>query len=233
MANLASQIATRLQGTQSVTQASAGQPFVFIPFPQYSTGLNVLDSNDFSTYHAMELQISRRFSQGLSFQLAYTWAKSLDTRSFDPTQTQVSRGTLQSAGATPFDLHNRRLNYARSDFDRRNSLQGYFVYDLPVGKGHQFLRDAPALVDEVLGGWQLGGILVWTSGRPFTVYSGANTVSNAVGSTANCTGCSPGMGSLLLENGLNFYFSGTQRAMFSIPVSFSTLQIGHTKSRLS
>src|SRR5207253_497223 len=44
---LASSIATRLQNGVSVTQLSAGQPFVFIPFPQYTT-LNVVDSNDFS-----------------------------------------------------------------------------------------------------------------------------------------------------------------------------------------
>jgi hypothetical protein len=198
-------------------EASGASPYLFQPFPQFTGAVNVLDSNDFSTYNAMELQLSRRFAQGLSFQVAYTWAKSLDTRSFDPTQTQVSRGTLQSAGATPFDLRNRKLNYARSDFDRRHSLQGYFVYDLPFGHGGQLWKDAPGVVNQVIGGWQLGGIVVWTSGRPFNVYSGSNTVSNAVSSTPNCTGCTPGMGSLLLESGLNFYFSAAQRAMFSIP----------------
>jgi hypothetical protein len=50
---LANSLATRLQGTQSVTAFSAGKPFLFIPFTQYSGGLNVLDSNDFSTYNAL------------------------------------------------------------------------------------------------------------------------------------------------------------------------------------
>ena len=198
-------------------EASGASPFFFQPFPQFTGAVNVLDSNDISTYHAMELQVSRRFSQGFSFQGAYTWAKSLDTRSFDPTQTQVSRGTLQSAGATPFDLRNRRLNYARSDFDRRHSLQGYMVYDLPFGSGRQFLKDAPGFVNHLIGGWEVAGVLIWTSGRPFTVYAGTNTVSNAVGATVNCTGCTPQMGRVLVENGLNFYFDPAQRAMFSLP----------------
>ncbi len=91
MGALASSIATRLQNGVSVTQLSAGQPFVFIPYPQF-TSLNVLDSNDFSTYHALEAQLTRRLSRGISFNVAYTWAKALDTRSFDPTLTVVGTG---------------------------------------------------------------------------------------------------------------------------------------------
>jgi hypothetical protein len=212
-----SQRQNNTSGTPRTIEASGVSPFFFQPYPQFTGAVNVLDSNDFSTYHAMELQLSRRFAQGFSFQIAYTLAKSLDTRSFDPTQTQVARGTLQSAGATPFDLRNRRLNYARSDFDRRHSLQGYFVYDLPFGRGRQFLKDVPGVLDQLIGGWEVAGVLVWTSGRPFTVYSGINTVSNAVSSTPNCTGCTPDMGRVLVENGLNFYFDANQRAMFSLP----------------
>ena len=52
----------------------------------------MLDSNDFSTYHALEAQLTRRFSNGVSFNLAYTWSKALDTRSFDPTLTVVGTG---------------------------------------------------------------------------------------------------------------------------------------------
>ncbi|MDT4898495.1 MAG: hypothetical protein QOH25_3572, partial [Acidobacteriota bacterium] len=204
-------------GNPRTIEASGVSPFFFQPYPQFTGAVNVLDSNDFSTYHAMELQISRRFAQGWSFQLAYTLAKSLDTRSFDPTQTQVARGTLQSAGATPFDLRNRRLNYARSDFDRRHSLQGYFVYDLPFGRDRDYLKDVPGFVNQLIGGWEVAGVLIYTSGRPFTVYSGINTVSNAVGSTANCNDCRSGMGHVYVENGLNFYFDPDQRAKFSFP----------------
>src|SRR5205807_3491950 len=157
VASLASALGTRLQGTQSVTSLSAGRPFFFIPFPQYSGGLNVLDSNDFSTYHALEVQLQRRLSNGISFNVAYTWAKSLDTRSFDPTLTVVGTGNASTAADTPFDINNRRLNYAPSDFDRRHVFNANIVAELPFGKGKRWLGNANGLLNRVAGGWQVTG----------------------------------------------------------------------------
>jgi hypothetical protein len=55
------------------------------------------------------------------------------------------------------------------------------------------------------------------SGRPFTVYSGAFTVSNWVLSPANCEGCTPDMGSVVQNAGTNFIFTPEQIARFSTP----------------
>src|SRR5262249_47316627 len=183
---LAASIATRLQNGDSVPHLTAGQPFAFIPYPQYAT-LNVLDSNDFSTYNALVAQVNRRLSQGISFNLSYTFSKALDTRSFDPTLTTVATGNSSSAGDTPYDINNRKLNYAPSDFDRRHVFQTNFVVELPFGKGKHWLNRG-GLVDRALGGWEVTGFGRITSGRPFTVFAGTNTVSNVVQSTANCAG---------------------------------------------
>ncbi|MGH9882747.1 MAG: hypothetical protein ACRD6N_15025, partial [Pyrinomonadaceae bacterium] len=156
---------------------------------------------------------------------SYTLAKSLDTRSFDPTFSVVSTGNVQSASSTPFDNRNRRLNYARSDFDRRHAFQGYMVADLPFGKGRRYLNNMNPVLDQILGGWELGGIMLWETGRPFTVYSGLNTVSNVNQSPANCNGCSADMGTFVVENGRTFWFSAAQRAMFSQPAPG---QLGNT-----
>jgi hypothetical protein len=196
---------------------SGFSPFFFRPYPQFSGALNVIDSNDFSFYNALEVQLSRRFSQGLSFQAAYTLAKSMDTRSFDPALTVLGRGTTQTASNTPYNIHDRRLNYARSDFDRRHAFQGYVVYDLPLGKGRRFLTDVPTFVDRLVGGFEVAGSFILQSGRPFTVYSGVNTLSNVVQTPANCGGCSPDLGSVIQESGTNFFFGSQQRALFSAP----------------
>ncbi|HEY0079974.1 MAG TPA: TonB-dependent receptor [Pyrinomonadaceae bacterium] len=196
---------------------SGFSPFFFRPYPQFSGALNVIDSNDYSVYNALELQVSRRFSQGLSYQLAYTLAKSMDTRSFDPALTVLARGTTQTASNTPYNIYNRRLNYARSDFDRRHSLQGYVVYDIPFGKGRRFLKDANGFVDRLVGGFEIASVLVWQSGRPFTVYSGTNTISNVLQTPANCDGCTPDLGRVVQESGTNFFFTQDQRARFSAP----------------
>jgi len=61
---------------------------------------------------------------------SYTFAKSLDTRSFDPAFSTVPTGRSQSSANIPFNNQDRSRNYARSDFDRRHALQGDFVWDL-------------------------------------------------------------------------------------------------------
>jgi hypothetical protein len=179
--------------------------------------LNVIDSNDISRYNGLEFILKRRFIRGVGFQVGYTFSRSEDTRSFDPTFTTVQRGSFQSAGGTPFDINNRELNYAPSDFDNRHVLQATYVYELPFGRGRMFGSGIPKALDYIIGGWQLAGNVLWSSGRPFTVYSGANTFSNVLQSTVNCTGCTPYMGRLIQENGTNYWFSAGQRAMFSIP----------------
>jgi len=202
---------------QSIVAANTGNPFFFQKFPQFAGAVNVIDSNDISRYNALEIQFSRRFTKGFSFQISYTLAKSMDTRSFDPTFAVANRGNAQSSANTPFDIRNRDLNYARSDFDRRHAIQGSFVAELPFGRGHRFANELNPVLDRIIGGFEFAGILRRFSGRPFTVYSGLNTLTNVVQTPANCSGCSPDLGRIIVENGTNFFFSADQRARFSEP----------------
>src|SRR6266508_4953716 len=130
--------------------------------------MNVFDTNDYSNYKALELIFKRRITSGLGFQLGYTLSLSKDNRSWDPSLSTVSRANNQSASSTPFDLRNRNLNYAWSDFDRRHVFQGTYVYELPFGKGRRWASDSTTL-DYLVGGWQVAGTIIATSGRPFTV----------------------------------------------------------------
>ena len=216
---LAVNVGTRLQNGQSVTALGGNSPYALFAYPQFLGGLNVLDSNDFSTYHALEVQVERRLRNGISAHLSYTWAKSLDTRSFDPTLTVVGTGNAASAGSTPFDINNRRLNYAPSDFDRRHALQTNWVVELPFGKGKRFMNSMNGAADRVLGGWEVTGLARVTSGRPFTVWAGANTVSNVNQSTANCSGCGRGDGTPFLDSGtgLIWFFDQAQRSRLTAP----------------
>lgn len=210
-------------GLQLLSQTIAN-PFLFQAYPQFTGAMNVFDSNDYSNYKALEFIFRRRMTSGLSYQVGYTLSLSKDNRSWDPSLSTVSRGSVQSASSTPFDIRNRNLNYTWSDFDRRHVLQATWVYELPIGKGRRWLNDS-ALVDHVIGGWQVSGTFVSASGRPFTVYSGINTLSNVVQSTANCASCSRHLGQLVLETGRNFWFDAPARAQFSQPAPGS---IGNT-----
>ena len=185
-------------------------------YPQFTGGFNVFDSNDYSWYNGLQLVFRRRIKNGIGFQFGYTYSKSKDNRSWDPSLSTVSTGSVQSAGSTPQDNRNRNLNYTWSDFDRRHVFLGTYVWELPIGN-ERWLKPGNKAVDYIVGGWQLSGTATWESGLPFTVYSGANTLSSVVQSTANCTGCNRNSGHLLLENGLNFWFDAATRAMFSTP----------------
>ncbi len=214
------------QGTRSGNtttpnfQLNGFSPFFFQPYPQFTGAVNVIDNNDRSRYNALEVQLSRRFSRGLGFQVSYTLAKSEDTRSFDPAFAVANRGSVQSASNTPYDIRNREANYARSDFDRRHALQGYFTTELPFGRGRRWLSDANPVVNHILGGFELAGIVRWYSGRPFTVYSGHQLrLAGRCSRPTSCNGCTPDMGSIVLEGGRNFIFTAEQRATFFAPAA--------------
>jgi Carboxypeptidase regulatory-like domain len=218
---VAQDIARRVQGGQTIAQLSGLGPYFFYPYTQYLNGMQVIDSGDWSRYNAFELKLEKR-SPNLTYLLAYTLAKSMDTRSYDPAFTVVSTGAVQSASSTPFDIENRELNYAPSDFDRRHVVNGAFVYSLPFGRDQKWGRDANAVVDAVIGGWQVAGILTVQSGRPFTVYAGSNTLSNVVQTPADCAGCSTSDGSVFADStppNFIFYFDQALRSQFSIPAA--------------
>ena len=140
---------------QSVTQLSAGQPFFFIPYPQYPDGLNVLDSNDFSTYNALEVQFQRRLYQRHLVQRWPTPGRSRWTRARSIRRSRWSaRATRPPPADTPFDINNRRLNYAPADFDRRHVLQWNLVCGASVRQGQALARQRFAHAQS--GGGRLG-----------------------------------------------------------------------------
>lgn len=209
------QTLARRSGTTALT-ANGFSPYYFQPFPQFNAGLNVFDSNDYSRYDGLQAIFKRRITNGLGFQLGYTFSKSKDNRSWDPSLSTINTGNSQAGSATPFDLRDRSINYSYSDFDRRHVFQGTYVYELPFGKG-KWASSSNKVVDYMISDWQFSGAVVWQSGRPFTVYSGLSTMGNIIQSPANCSGCTRDMGSLVVENGRNYWFTAAQRALFSAP----------------
>ena len=185
-------------GVQTIGRPTGyNNPFFLQPYPQFTAGLNVLETNDLSRYNGLEFIIRKRFAQGLGYQVAYTYSISKDTRSWDPTFAVANRGSAQSASSTPFDIRgDRSLNYAWSDFDRRHAVQAHYTYELPLGRGRMFGSDMPKVLDLIVGGWQIAGLFSYATGRPYTFYSGRTTVSNAVQSTVNCNNCPRNLGTL-------------------------------------
>ncbi len=236
IATMAATISQKLGAGSVPVLTLDGLPTTFFQaFPQFTGAMNVIDSGDESNYHAMEAQISHRYSGGLSYQFSYTLSKSLDNRSFDPTFTRVARGAAQSASATPYNIKQRSLNYARSDFDRRHAVQGAFVYELPFGNGKRWLHNGNGLLDRVIGGWEYAGIVNLSSGRPFTIYSGSNTFSNVVQTPASCSGgaCAADMGHIHWIGGIPYLIDPiTQKSNFTVPAAGSLGNKGRNAFKL-
>ena len=123
------------------------------------------------------------------------------------------------------------MNYAPSDFDRRHALQGYALYDLPIGKGRAIGNGWGKTADLLLGGFNVAGVMRWYSGRPFTVFAGSNTLSQVVFTPASCDSCSPNLGSVVLENGRNVFFTADQRSKFFVPAAGEFSNVGRNYFR--
>jgi hypothetical protein len=78
----------------------------------------------------------------------------------------------------------------------------------------------------LLGGANIAGVLRWYSGRPFTVFSGAGTLSQVVFTPARCNGCTPDLGGMTLENGQNVFLTAEQRAKFFVPAAGEASNVG-------
>ena len=123
------------------------------PDPRYTT--NLLISNDAeSWYDGLEIEWDKRLSQGLQFQAAYTFSKSVDT---------TSEATFVGTGDTNQNGPNARFAKGLSRFHtpHRFTLNG--SWRIP------FLAGRSDLVGQVLGGWQLSGVARLASGTPFSV----------------------------------------------------------------
>jgi hypothetical protein len=225
---------------QSLPVAAGLSPSFFFKYPQFagqtaSPGFVVLDSSDWSWYNGLQTSYHGRF-HGLQFQTNYTWSKSMDTRSFDPTfGTVIGGSTTFGASSTPFDNEHRRLNYAPSDFDRTHVFQAIWTYEVPFGRARKWVGNWGPALDHFIGGWEIAGSAVAESGRPTTIYSPAYTTSSIVRTPASCNGCTHDMLHVHYNpdtGGLN-YLTTAQMNMFFTPGPGNFSNIGRNFFRLA
>ena len=116
--------------------------------------------NDLSNYNAATVTLRKRPSHGLSFDLNYTFSKSLD---------QV--GTVQNNAGTYATSFDPNFQYGPSLFDRTHVFNAFFNYDLPAGHGHR-LSFNNTVLDKIIGGWYSSGVFRAATGAPLTVTDG-------------------------------------------------------------
>ncbi|HET6893280.1 MAG TPA: TonB-dependent receptor, partial [Pyrinomonadaceae bacterium] len=123
-----------------------------------------------SIYHSLQSSLTHRFSDGLYFQAAYTFSKSIDNGSGSTFQDELN-GLLDFGNQ--FDP---RDNRGLSDFDRKHRFVLSYNWELPVRKWFG-IEDKG--FGRVLSGWSLNGIFTAQSGTPFNIFdSGAATLQD-------------------------------------------------------
>src|SRR5581483_3724409 len=133
-------------------------------------------SDGISRYNAMEATIQQRSYHGLDTQFSYTWSKCMtntlgyfgsygDEEGAGESQTQATQNFFQNE-------YNPRGDYGRCTTDVASYFTGYALYNLPFGKGRTFANGVSKPVNEVIGGWQVGGDLTLHSGFGITPFAG-------------------------------------------------------------
>src|SRR5579885_73451 len=141
------------------------------------SSISVFDPMNSSSYHGLSTKLEKRFSSGLQFLVAYTYAKNLDYA-----------GSAASGGGAvgnPQTITNLRAGRGPSGFDVKHRFVASYLYELPFGKGQRWVNSGPARW--IVGGWALSGITTLSTGRPFTVYL-AQGVNNRAPSWPNRIG---------------------------------------------
>jgi hypothetical protein len=155
-----------------------GQPFNNGPFARTASTIERLTGLT-SNYNSLQANLTKRFSQSLSFTAAYTYSRALD---------------YGAGGLNPLlNNLNVRSNYGPADWDRTHMFTLSHVWRLPIGADSPFFHEG--ILGKILGPWQLDGLLSWVSGTPFTLTADP-TLCNCPGNTptasAIVTGTSPG-----------------------------------------
>ncbi|HKX27515.1 MAG TPA: carboxypeptidase-like regulatory domain-containing protein [Blastocatellia bacterium] len=146
--------------------------FPFLPNPNAGPA-ELLQNSGRYNYHSLQVEVRRRYSRGLYLQGNYTFQKVL-TDTVSPGPLNISDRLL--------DLRRPELEYARADFDTAHVFNFNGIYELPVGKGRPFLN-REGLVNTLLGGWQLTGIVRVATGAPLTITDPRGTLNRAARST--------------------------------------------------
>jgi hypothetical protein len=144
------------------TGATAGQ--ALRPWPQYGDTDNPLNPIGSVSYNGLQSSLQKRFSQGLTFLLSYTFSKTIGD--VDSNSGPFSGAeNAEYSGSFYQDFYNPKGERAVTSSDIPHVVALSYTYELPIGPGKPFLTKG-GLVGRAVGGWSVSGIQQYQSGRP-------------------------------------------------------------------
>ncbi len=176
------------------------------PFPQFFGLVDNFDLSGIDNYNALQTQLQKRFTSGLSFLVSYTVSKTLSN----------TDSGFSTFNGLPIDKFNKKQNYSIAGDDQTHNLNISGVYELPLGPGKRFLNHGGPVAKNLLGGWQVSGVLQYASGTPLQIF--ANGSPLRTGNFANL------VADHAFEVNYNNYYKGLpvfNTAAFSSPGNFT------------
>lgn len=141
------------------------------------------ESNGNQSYNALQATLQKRYSDGLQFQVAYTYSKCMT----DSSGYYGSWGG-QTTPTSPYwqNLYDKKAEWGPCYYDVTHVLTSYAIYDLPLGRNRRFGKDMNKVVNAVVGDWSLSGIYSLHGGFPLTISAGDASGTSSRGARANC-----------------------------------------------
>jgi hypothetical protein len=127
-----------------------------------------------SIYHALQLNITKRFSHGFAVQGAYTYSHSIDGGA-DPLIPVNNNIQFPPYPRNSFNLRAERGN---SDFDLRHRLVANYTWQIPFGRGKKHLEKGA--VGKLAEGWSISGISTFAGGLPIEIFTNLDTQHTGV-----------------------------------------------------
>lgn len=173
--------------------------------PQFSSSTATLTSNlGSSTYHALQVEVIKRFNSGWLFQANYTFSKALGNYDGDGSALERNFRTLRDRG----------LDKTILGFNRAHAWKANGIWELPFGPGKSLGRNTRGWFSQVIGGWQTGWILTIQSGPPISITGvgafnngGSNNMAVAAAALASDLGHTTRVGDGVV------YFSGLRQVV--------------------
>jgi hypothetical protein len=166
----------------------AGALNAFMPNPGIYASQAIVNGG-FTDYNALQVEVRRRFRNGLFGQVNYTFSDTLTD----------SAGTAQNRLEAFMDSARPELSTGRAQFHVTHVVSANAIYELPFGEGRRWM-DRGGILNQVLGGWQVASIVAWQSGSPITFYSGRGTYNRP--GRSNCAdpiGCNTAFTTLTVD----------------------------------
>jgi hypothetical protein len=173
----------------------------YVPFQDFNPGGSYQRTVGSSIYNGLQTKLEQQFANGLTYLLTYTYSKTLSDAG-----DLLNGGSVNGYRAPWVPGLGPRFDWGLADFDVRNVFHFSGGYELPFGKGKQFLHDSGKFTNAVLGGWAVNWIATIQGGQPVSLSCPSGTTSGTNCNDVPVPGQSQKLGLHLDSNGKLSWF---------------------------